>query len=74
MKQTPYSPDLAMSDDYLFPILKKHLRRRRFSGDKHLRDAVQEFFEDISKELFGRHSFIGISNKCVSFNGSYVEK
>jgi len=26
----PYSPDLAPSDDHLFPGLKKHLKRRHF--------------------------------------------
>jgi transposase len=48
------SPGLAPSDYYLFPKLKKHLRRLRFSSDESLKGAV----EDLSKE-FCRMRFSG---------------
>jgi hypothetical protein len=44
--------------------------------DEYLEEAVEEFFEDLSKYIF----FEGIAllekrwNKCVTVNGSYVEK
>jgi transposase len=52
MENPPYSPDLAQSDYYIFPKLKKHLRGRRFSSDEYLKEAVQKCFDDLSKEFF----------------------
>jgi len=37
MRHPPYSPDLAPSDYHLFPNLKKHFHRQRFSTHKELR-------------------------------------
>jgi hypothetical protein len=56
MEHPPSSPDLAPSDYYLFPKLKKHLRGRRFSSVEHLKEVVEEFFVDLSKYFFLRHS------------------
>ena len=36
----PYSPDLAPSDFFLFPKIKKHLAGKRFANDEDLKDAV----------------------------------
>jgi histone-lysine N-methyltransferase SETMAR len=52
MEHPPFSPDLALSDYYLFPKLKKHLRGRRFSSNEYLKEVVEEFFEDLSKYFF----------------------
>jgi hypothetical protein len=52
------------------------LRGRRFSSDEYLEEVVEEFSEDLSKKKF----FEGVAllekrwNKCVTVNGSYVEK
>ncbi|XP_063394736.1 histone-lysine N-methyltransferase SETMAR-like [Cydia fagiglandana] len=40
----PYSPDLAPSDFFLCPNLKKHLRGIFFSDDEALKAAVEEHF------------------------------
>ena len=52
LSHPPYSPDLAPSDFYLFPNLKKSLRGRRFANDEALKDAVQQFFETQDKIFF----------------------
>jgi histone-lysine N-methyltransferase SETMAR len=48
----PYSPDLALSDFYLFPKLKTKLRGRRLGSNKGVIEAVNEFFEDQSREFY----------------------
>ncbi len=52
LSHPPYSPDLAPSDFYLFPNLKKSLRGRRFANDEAPKDAVQQFFETRDKIFF----------------------
>jgi hypothetical protein len=42
---TPYSPDLAPSDFYLFPKLKTKLHGRRFGSNEGVIEAVNEFFD-----------------------------
>ena len=41
----PYSPDLAPSDYFLFPNLKKHIAGKRYETDDDVISAVEEFFE-----------------------------
>lgn len=48
----PYSPDLAPCDYFLFRLLKKDLRGRRFTTDNEMIAAVEEFFEDKPKDFF----------------------
>lgn len=45
----PYSPDLAPSDYYLFPNLKKELRGKKFSSDEEVKEAVSAYFLDKDK-------------------------
>ena len=40
----PYSPDLAPSDYFLFPNLKKHLARKWYESDHDVISAVEDFF------------------------------
>ena len=40
----PYLPDLAMSNYFLFPNMKKHLAERHFRTDEEVIAAVEEFF------------------------------
>jgi len=40
----PYSPDLAPSDFYLFPLLKEHLRGRQYANDNDIQ-SVEDFLE-----------------------------
>ncbi|MCP6508625.1 hypothetical protein NL478_28070, partial [Klebsiella pneumoniae] len=40
----PYSPDLAPSDYFLFPNLKKWLSGQRFPNDEEVMSAVNGYF------------------------------
>ena len=48
----PYSPDLSPSDYFLFRIMKKFLRGKRFSSDEEVKEAVTTWFEEQSKDFF----------------------
>jgi histone-lysine N-methyltransferase SETMAR len=50
MRHSPYSPDIALCDFWLFGELKKNLRGRRFGTEEELDAAVMEFFEGIPQE------------------------
>ena len=74
MNHSPYSPDLAPSDYFLFSHLKKHLR---FSSDTHTHNEA-----DVSSWLQGQdHNFFldRISslaakwNKCIELEEDYVK-
>jgi len=47
----PYSPDLAPSDFCLFPLLKEHLRGRRYESDDDVIQSVEDFLHE-QDELF----------------------
>ncbi|CAG5008678.1 unnamed protein product [Parnassius apollo] len=59
VQHPPYSPDMAPSDYYLFPNLKRDLRGTKFSSDEELQAAVFSHFEDKKCDYFYRFS-IGI--------------
>ncbi|CAH2103708.1 unnamed protein product [Euphydryas editha] len=50
----PYSLDLAPSDNYLFPKMKKELRGKKFTTDDEVKEAVSAYFEDKDKTFFMR--------------------
>lgn len=72
----PYSPDLAPSDYFLFPNLKKELRGRHFDSDKSLQAAVNEHFTGKDKNYFfdGIEKLIERCKKCIDVRGDYIEK
>lgn len=72
----PYSPDLAPSDFFLFPNLKKDLRGNRFCDDEALKAAVEEHFYTKDKKYFyeGLKKIIDRSFKCIDIGGEYIEK
>jgi histone-lysine N-methyltransferase SETMAR len=71
----PYSPDLAPSDYYLFPNLKKHLKGHRFEDISDVKHAAESWFQDQSKEFYldGLEKLQQRCNKCISLRGEYVE-
>ena len=71
-----YSPDLAPSDYYLFPNLKKDIRGIRFEDDNAVQNAVFDWFEGRSEEFYklGIMKLPDRWNKCVQVKGDYVEK
>jgi len=76
LPHAPYLPDLAPSDYFLFPNLKKWIGGKRFANNKEVESAVDGYFE----ALDGSHYKQGIEaiehswEKCVELKGDYVEK
>ena len=48
----PYSPDLALSDYYLFPGLKKQLKGRHFSSDAEAIPAGETWLDGQTSDFF----------------------
>ncbi|GBP12387.1 Mariner Mos1 transposase [Eumeta japonica] len=73
---SPYSPDLAPSDYFLFSNLKKELRGRRFVDDNQMKMAVESHFDCKEKEYFlgGLKALYTRCEKCISLEGDYIEK
>jgi [histone H3]-lysine36 N-dimethyltransferase SETMAR len=71
-----YSPDLAPSDFYLFRLLKKALRGRRFRDDNDLKSATEDWLESQEENFFlkGIQGLKERWNKCIVVGGDYVEK
>lgn len=76
IRYPPYSPDLAPSDYFLFPQLKKSLRGKRFSSVEDLKASISEHFDSKSEDNFfgGLMKQIERSRKCIQVKGKYVEK
>ena len=74
----PYSPDLAPSDYFLFPNLKKWLGGKRFCSNDEIIDQTNAYFMDLEKSYF----LEGIQKlekrwtleTCIELKGDYVEK
>ena len=72
----PYSPDLAPSDFFLFPSLKKHLKGQRFHSNEDVISAVEEWFESHPKSYYAQ-GLLKVKERwqnCVDMQGDYVEK
>jgi histone-lysine N-methyltransferase SETMAR len=76
LRHPPYSPDLAPSDFYLFRLLKKNLRGRRFSSDEEVKGAAEAWLKGQSKDFYlqGLQSLPMKWGKCIDMLGDYVEK
>ncbi|XP_026314672.1 histone-lysine N-methyltransferase SETMAR-like [Hyposmocoma kahamanoa] len=72
----PYSPDLAPSDFYLFPKLKKFLGGKHFHTNEEVVAAVDAYFEELEEDFFktGIEALPGRWKKCFELGGEYVEK
>lgn len=72
----PYSPDLAPSDYYLFPNLKRWLQGKRFHTNEEVILETDAYFADFDKLYYSR----GIKmledrwKKCILLQGDYVEQ
>uniref|UniRef100_A0A8D0BMD3 Transposase n=1 Tax=Salvator merianae TaxID=96440 RepID=A0A8D0BMD3_SALMN len=68
----PYSPDLAPSDYFLFPNLKKSLKECQCLSDLEVIAAAEQHFRDQTSEFFleGLGKF---QAQCVELQGEYVE-
>lgn len=72
----PYSPDLAPSDFFLFPNLKKWLAGQRFTSNEEVIAETNAYFEDFQKSYFldGLKKLEDRLIKCIDLQGDYVEK
>lgn len=72
----PYSPDLAPSDFHLFANLKKSLGGSRFVDEKEMKDFVNDWFREQSKDFYlqGIRALSKRWQKCIDLHGDYVEK
>ena len=71
-----YSPDLAPSDLFLFPNLKKDIRGLHFRSDEEVVTAVEEWVNGKDPDFFSswlmalEHHW----SKCITLEGNYIEK
>lgn len=72
----PYSPDLAPSDFFLFPNLKKSLAGKRFSSNAEVIAFTEGFFCGLDKSAYktGMESLEHRLMKCIDVAGEYIEK
>jgi histone-lysine N-methyltransferase SETMAR len=72
----PYSPDLAPSDFFLFPNLKKWLAGKRFSSNCEVIEETNSYFEEFDKSYYleGMQRLEYRLTKCIELKGDYVEK
>lgn len=72
----PYSPDLAPSDFFLFPSLKRHIKGRRFETDDAVLTASEDWLHSKNRVFYSQGLFkvIGRWHKCIRLGGDYVEK
>ena len=67
-----YSPDLAPSDCFLFPNLKKDIRGLHFRSDKEVVTAVEEWVNGKDPDFFS--SGLMALGLCITLEANYIEK
>ena len=74
--QPTYSPDLAPSDYFLFPNLKKDNRGCHFRSNEEVVAAVEEWVRDKDPGFFssGLMALEHCWSKCIILEGNYIEK
>ena len=75
-RQPAYSPDLAPSDYFLFPNMKKDIRGRHFWSNKEVVAAVEEWVKNKDLGFFssGLMALEHRWSKCIILEGNYIEK
>jgi len=69
LPHAPYSPDLAPSDYFLFPNLKKWLGDKRFTNNEEVESAVNGYFEEFNSSYYNINrpsKLLNIAGKSVS--------
>ncbi len=71
-----YSPDLAASDYYLFPLLKTWLRMQSFTSNADLETKVNAWFQKNNQSFYAHGIDLRVSryDKYMNVHGDYVEK
>ena len=75
MPQTPYSPDMAPCDFFLFPKMKRTLKGRRFTAIDDIKSASLKELKAIRKIEFEKcfEDWKKRWHKCIIYNGDYFE-
>ena len=70
------SPDLALSDFFLFPNLKKDIHGLHFRSDEEVVMAVEEWVNGKDPDFFssGLMALEHRWSKCITLEGNYIEK
>ena len=76
LTHSPYSPDMAPCDFWLFPNLKIALKGKRFQTIDQLDHASGDVLRDLEKNglLHVFEKWCERMEKCVAHGGGYVEK
>ena len=76
IQHPPYSPDLAPSDFFLFPNLKKSLKGIQHSSVADVKQAALTWFTSQGPQFYadGLKGWYQRLQKCIDLEGSYVEK
>ena len=71
-----FSPDLAPSDYFLFPNLKKDIRGRHFRSNEEVVAAVEEWVRDKDHDFFssGLMALEHRWSKCIILEGNHKKK
>ena len=72
----PYSLDLAPSDYYLFPNLKRWLCGRCFESNEEVEWETEGYFVGFDKSYYleGIEKLKDRWTRCIELNGEYIEK
>ena len=71
-----YSPDLAPSDFFLFPNLKKDIHGLHLQSDEEVVTAVEEWVNGKDPDFFSSElmALEHCWSKCITLEGNYIEK
>ena len=72
---SPYSPDLAPCDFWLFPKLKEKLRGCCYETIEEMKEAVTKVIDTLTQEDFhgAFQKLLERYNKCIAARGDYFE-
>ncbi|GFW41658.1 mariner Mos1 transposase [Trichonephila clavipes] len=75
LPHSPYSPDLAPCNFYLFPSTNKHLQGRRFVLSDYMKVTSQEDIREVEKNGFQScfHKLYELWQKCIVTQRKYLE-
>ena len=69
----PYSPDLAPSDYYLFPNLKRWLQGMGSYSNEEVVAETDEYFADLGSDYY-KKGIEMLEDRCIVLEGNYVEE
>ncbi|UYV62656.1 hypothetical protein LAZ67_2001439 [Cordylochernes scorpioides] len=72
LEHPEYSPDLVPSDYFLFGLLKKELKGKRFDSDEDVQKVVQDFFHTLPKSAYkeGIYKLPERWSECIESQGT----